>query len=176
MGPALLAQALQERTFNQSVATGVPVKAWSWVDTWPVARIDIIRQQASAIVLSGSSGEALSFGPALLHETARPGERGTAVIAGHRDTHFNFLKEVVASDLVTVTRDDGVAFIYRVTGKANVDWIKSGIDAHANGFNLVLSTCYPFGAITRGLQRVLLKAEFSHFDVLQAKAGPPFRN
>jgi sortase A len=141
-----------------------------------VARIDMVRQQVSTNVLSGSSGEALSFGPALLNETARPGERGTAVIAGHRHTHFNILKDVVAGDLVTVTRDDGVPVIYRVTDTAIVDWNKSGIDPHANGFNLVLSTCHPFGAITHGPQRLLVKAEFSHSDVCQANAGPPFRN
>jgi hypothetical protein len=83
---AQLAQVLLERAFSQSMASGKPVKAWGWADTWPVARLEISRLQASAIVLRGSSGEALAFGPALLDETARIGEPGTAVIAAHRDT------------------------------------------------------------------------------------------
>ena len=40
-----------------------------------------------------------------------------------------------------------------------VDWNKSGIDRHAPGFNIVLATCYPFGAVTHGPQRYLVKAE-----------------
>jgi len=39
------------------------VKPWSWADTWPVARIEVKRLHASAIVLAGSSGQALAFGP-----------------------------------------------------------------------------------------------------------------
>lgn len=156
---AQLAQVLLERAFTQTIATGVPVKAWAWADTWPVARIEIGRIQASAIVLQGGSGEALAFGPALLNETSRIGERGTAVIAAHRDTHFSFLKDAVVGDLISVTRDDGVKFTYKVTGTSIVDWNKSGIDAHADGFNLVLSTCFPFDAIAHGPQRYLVKAE-----------------
>ena len=156
---AQLAQVLLERAFIQSIATGVPVKAWSWADTWPVARIEISRIHASAIVLQGGSGEALAFGPALLNETSRIGERGTAVIAAHRDTHFSFLKDAMVGDVISATRDDGVKFTYRVTGTSIVDWNKSGIDAHADGFNLVLSTCYPFDAITHGPRRYLVKAE-----------------
>lgn len=156
---AQLAQVLLERAFSQSIASGEPVKAWSWADTWPVARLEISRLQASAIVLRGGSGEALAFGPALLDETARIGEPGTAVIAAHRDTHFSFLKDVVAGDLIRLTRDDGLVFTYRVTGTTVVDWNQSGIDRHAMGFNLVLSTCYPFGAITRGPLRYLVHAE-----------------
>ena len=158
---AQLAQVLLERAFAQSVAAGVPVKAWSWADTWPVARIEITRIQATAIVLQGGSGEALAFGPALLNETSRIGERGTAVIAAHRDTHFAFLKDAVVGDLISVTRDDGVKFTYRVTGTSVVDWNKSGIDAHADGFNLVLATCYPFDAVTHGPLRYLVKAELA---------------
>jgi sortase A len=158
---AQLAQVLLERAFAQTITTGVPVKAWSWADTWPVARIEIGRIGASAIVLKGGSGEALAFGPSLLDETSRIGERGTAVIAAHRDTHFAFLGDVVVGDIISVTRDDGVTFTYRVTGTSIVDWNKSGIDAHADGFNLVLATCYPFDAITHGPQRYLVKAELT---------------
>lgn len=156
---AQLAQVLLERAFSQSIASGEPVKAWGWADTWPVARLEISRIRASAIVLRGSSGEALAFGPALLDETARIGERGTAVISAHRNTHFAFLKDVVAGDVISITRDDGLTFTYRVTGTSIVNWNRSGIDRNASGFNLVLSTCYPFNAVTRGPLRYLVHAE-----------------
>lgn len=156
---AQLAQVLLERAFSQSLISGKPVKAWSWADTYPVARISIDRIGAEAIVLQGASGEALAFGPALLNETSRPGERGTSVMAAHRDTHFAFLQNVKIGDLIKVTRDDGLQFIYRATAMRVVDWNNSGIDAHAAGFHLVLSTCYPFDAITHGSQRFLVEAE-----------------
>ena len=156
---AQLAQVLLERAFARAIVTGESVKAWSWADTWPVARIDISRIGASAIVLQGGSGEALAFGPALLNETSPIGERGTAVISAHRDTHFSFLRDVAVGDVMTVTRDDGLAFSYRVTKTSIADWNKSGIDRNAAGHNLVLSTCYPFDAISSGPLRYLVHAE-----------------
>ncbi len=155
---AEVAQVLMERAFSQSLSSGVPVKAWHWADTWPVAKLRFERLGEEAIALQGASGEALAFGPALLNETARPGTRGTTVIAAHRDTHFSFLKDVVVGDVVAVTRTDGLTFRYRVTGSRIVDWRKSGIDRHGAGFNLVLSTCYPFDAVARGNQRYLVEA------------------
>ena len=156
---AQLAQVLLERAFTQTILTGKPVKAWNWADTYPVARIKIGRINAEAIVLQGSSGEAMAFGPALVNETSRPGTRGTSVMAAHRDTHFSFLKNVKVGDLIEVERDDGLSFTYRATHMRVVDWNKSGIDAHAAGFNLVLATCYPFDAITHGPQRYVVEAE-----------------
>jgi sortase A len=156
---AQLAQVLLERAFSQTLIAGKPIKAWSWADTHPVARIRIDRIGAEAIVLQGASGEALAFGPALLNETSRPGTRGTSVMAAHRDTHFAFLQNVKIGDLIKVTRDDGLEFVYRATKMRIVDWKKSGIDRHAAGFHLVLSTCYPFNAITHGNQRYLVEAE-----------------
>ena len=154
-----VAQVLLERAFDQTLASGKPVKAWSWADTRPVARLEIARIGAEAIVLSGSSGEAMAFGPALQNETAKPGERGTSVISAHRDTHFAFLKNVVVGDVIALTREDGGRFNYRVTGMHVVDWDQSGIDRHASGFHLVLSTCYPFGSIVHGKQRYTVEAE-----------------
>ena len=156
---AQVAQVLLERAFAQSLISGKPVKAWSWADTYPVARISVDRIGAESIVLQGASGAALAFGPALLNETARPGERGTSVMAAHRDTHFAFLQNVKLGDLISVTRNDGLQFTYRATGFRVVDAKHSGIDAHAAGFHLVLSTCYPFTAITNGTQRYLVEAE-----------------
>ena len=92
---ALLAQVLLERAFEKTIATGRETKPWSWADTWPVARIEVKRLDASAIVLAGSSGQALAFGPGHVERTPDAGERGVAVYSAHRDTHFPFLKNVV---------------------------------------------------------------------------------
>src|SRR5262245_35717962 len=51
---ALLAQVLLQYAFAETVATGRITKPWSWADTWPIARIEVRRIHASAIVLEGS--------------------------------------------------------------------------------------------------------------------------
>ena len=155
---ALLAQLLLQRAFSETIASGHPVKPWSWADTWPVARIEIKRLHAGAIVLAGSTGQALAFGPGHLELTPDAGERGVAVYSAHRDTHFRFLKDVVIGDEIAVTRSDGRTFRYRADGTAVVRYDASGIDPLRNGYELVLSTCWPFDTITSGPERYLLHA------------------
>jgi sortase A len=155
---ALLAQVLLDRAFVETVATGRDVKPWPWADTWPVARISVKRLDASAIVLAGSSGQALAFGPGHVDSTPDAGERGVAVYAAHRDTHFRFLKDVAIGDEITVTRQDGRTFRYRVDGTSVVRFDASGIDPLASGHALILSTCWPLDGMTHGPLRYLVHA------------------
>jgi len=156
---AMLAQILLERAFAQALATGTPVKPWSWADTWPVARVAVPRLGKSAIVLAGASGQALAFGPGQLERTPDAGEEGTAVYSAHRDTHFAFLADVHLGDEIEVTRRDGKVFHFRVTGASVVRFDRSGIDPYASGRRLVLSTCWPLNARTPGPLRYVVHAE-----------------
>lgn len=153
-----LAQILLDRAFAESIAIGTPVKPWNWADTWPVARIAVPRLQASAIALAGGSGQALAFGPGHLAQTPKPGERGTAVFAAHRDTHFRFLGDLNVGDEIKVTRDDGITFTYEMTGAEIVRWDQSNIDAGAVGYNLALATCWPLDGTLGGPLRYVVHA------------------
>jgi sortase A len=155
---ALVAQVLLQRAFTETITRGHPVKPWSWADTWPVARIEVRRLDASAIVLAGSSGQALAFGPGHVELTPDAGERGVAVYSAHRDTHFRFLKDVAIGDEIVVTRGDGNAFRYRTEGASVVRFDASGIDPVSDRYELVLSTCWPFDAVTPGPLRYGLHA------------------
>jgi sortase A len=155
---ALIAQVLLERAFREAIVSGHSVKPWSWADTWPIARIEVKRLHASAIVLAGSSGQALAFGPGHVELTPDAGERGVAVYSAHRDTHFRFLKDVTVGDEIDVTRSDGKAFRYRADRASVVRFDTSGIEPLGNGYELVLSTCWPFDAVTSGPERYILHA------------------
>jgi sortase A len=155
---AWLAQILLEQAFAHTIATEQPAKPWRWADTWPVARIEVKRLKASAIVLAGSSGQALAFGPGHVELTPDAGEPGVAVYSAHRDTHFRFLRDVVIGDEIDVTRGDGRTFRYRADGASVVRFDAPGIDPLASGYQMVLSTCWPFSAVTPGPERYLLHA------------------
>ncbi|MFT5554112.1 MAG: sortase A [Bradyrhizobium sp.] len=155
---ALVAQVLLERAFAKSIETGLPVKPWHWADTWPVARIEVKRLHVSTIALAGSSGQALAFGPGHVEQSVDAGERGVAVYSAHRDTHFRFLKDVTIGDEIDITRSDGKTFRYRADRSAVVRFDQSGIDPITDQHELVLSTCWPFDALTSGPERYLLHA------------------
>jgi sortase A len=170
---ALLAQVLLDGAFAESIASGRAVKPWAWADTWPVARISVERLDASEIVLAGSSGQALAFGPGHVERTAEAGERGVAVYAAHRDTHFRFLKDVVIGDEVAVTRRDGATFRYRIDGTSVVRFDASGIDPLAKGYELILATCWPLDGTVRGPLRYLVHATMIEDGA--ARIGPSAR-
>jgi sortase A len=155
---AVLAQFLLEDAFAASLKAGEPVKPWVWADTWPVAKLEIPRLDASAIVLKGGSGEALAFGPGHLEGTPRPGEAGASVISAHRDTHFRFLRDIRLGDEIRVTRNDGAIFAFRISSTEIVPWDASGIDPLTNGHWLILSTCWPLDAATIGDMRYIVRA------------------
>lgn len=156
---AILAQYLLEDAFAESLATGQPVKPWSWADSWPIARLEVPRLGASTIVMEGGSGEALAFGPGHLEATPKPGEPGASVISAHRDTHFRFLRNVRPGDDIRVTRRDGAIYVFRITEMNVVRWDASGIDPQEAGYWLVLSTCWPLDAVTPGELRYIVRAK-----------------
>jgi len=147
---ARLAQLLLERAWRASVATGRPVKPWFWADTWPVARIRFPRLGRSAVVLAEAGGEALAFAPAHVAASPLPGARGTSVIAGHRDTHFRFIRELAPGDEIDVTAANGDTRVFRVTHSAIVHAAASGIEPDADSARLALVTCWPFDALRSG--------------------------
>jgi sortase A len=156
---AALAQVLLNRAFAAEIAAGTVVKPWPWADTWPVARIEVPRLAARAIVLASGSGQALAFGPGHLERTPDAGEPGTAVYAAHRDTHFAFLGQVEAGDEIVVTRREGATARFRVTHTQVVQWDSSGIDPGAPGRHLALVTCWPLDSVISGPLRYVVYAD-----------------
>jgi len=155
---AALAQVLLERAFDRSLATGQPAKPWPWADTWPVARITFPRLHRNVIVLHGASGQALAFGPGHVAGTPDAGERGAAVYAAHRDTHFALLGQVKPGDEIQIDRIDGRHVRFRMVAAQVVRWDASGVDPHAPGRALALVTCWPLDAKTHGPLRYLVWA------------------
>lgn len=155
---AEVAQILLERAWQQTLADGKPHKAWPWADTWPVAKLEFPAQGESEIVLSGTSGEALAFGPGHLLGTPEPGRPGTSVIAAHRDTHFSYLRYVKSDDSVIVTDARGMRHFFAVRSSRIVEDDNSHIDPRS-GYGLALVTCFPFDARERGPLRYVVFAE-----------------
>lgn len=153
---AEVAQVLLARAFDRSLVSGEPVKPWSWADTAPVARISVPSLGVSEIVLSGGSGEAMAFGPtAVLDDRANR----VTLLAAHRDTHFEFIRDLDVGDELTFERIDGSAETYRVRSFQTVRWDEFAYPAHGGPGLIALATCWPFGSQVRGPLRRVVWAE-----------------
>ena len=145
-----LAQRLIAAAWSRSLATGSGVKPWPWADTWPVAKLEAPRQGTQLMVLAGASGRTLAFGPGHVDGTPLPGEPGNAVISGHRDTHFAFLRELRSGDLLLVRSATGRMGRYVVSGIEVVRNKDVRVLLDAGDDRLTLVTCYPFNSPVPG--------------------------
>lgn len=150
---AELAQWLLNDAWNRTAMDGQVHKPWFWADHWPVARLKVKAHDIKQIVLAGDSGSVLAFAPGLNTRLAAPGQAGTSVISGHRDTHFRFLEHLKAGETIDIELP-GSHSSYRVTKTEVVDSRQFAFDPEAisdHGSNqLLLVTCYPFDAMTAG--------------------------
>ncbi len=153
---AQVAQVLLAKAFDESLASGSPVKPWSWADTAPLARVSAPRLEVSEIVLSGGSGEAMAFGP-----TAMVDDRASrvTVLAAHRDTHFEFVQRLLIGDDIWMERIDGTAANYRVVRTEVTQWDAFTYPTDGGTGLMALTTCYPFDTHEPGPLRYVVWAE-----------------
>ena len=141
---AWLAQGLMQRAWIRTGGGESRATPWPWADTWPVARITARSGDVDLIVLAGGSGRTLAFGPGHVSASAMPGEIGNAVIAGHRDTHFRFLRNIEPGELLKIESGSGQTHLYEVIETDIVDSRKGSLLLDTDAAILSLVTCYPF--------------------------------
>jgi sortase A len=147
---AELAQQLLNRAWAASKDGNPAARPWPWADTWPVARLTLPMRDRPLTVLAGASGRNLAFGPALMDGSALPGTPGVAVIAGHRDTHFRELGELVIGDQFAIELPDGASYTYEVAAIDVVDATRAMLRLDAQESVVALVTCYPFESVLAG--------------------------
>ena len=109
-----------------------------------VGRIDIGRLGVSAIMLSGTSARTLRRAVGHIPGTALPGEAGNVGLAGHRDSFFRELREVMAGDTISLSTPHGDVH-YLVDSVFVVEPEEVHVLAPPpTGEMVTLVTCYPF--------------------------------
>ena len=147
---AWFAQELMQRAWRKAQDGDGDTAPWPWADTRPIARLSAKGGDIELIVLEGASGRTLAFAPGHLSVTALPGEKGNSIIAGHRDTHFQFLQFMKRGESIMVETANGNNHLYRVTDIDVVDSRRGSILIDTESPMLSLVTCYPFGAPQAG--------------------------
>lgn len=111
------------------------------------------------VIRAGVAIEVIDRGVAHWSGTARPGEDGNVVLAGHRSTHtrpFRDLDRLRPGDLVFVEGGDGFEVIYRVRESFIVDPTAIWITYDEPGPTLTMFACHPKGSAN---QRIVVTAD-----------------
>jgi sortase A len=146
LAPLLIDSAWQ-RTLQQ---VGTRQRPWPWADTWPVGRLQVPAHGIELFILDGDTGNALAFGPGHARASAPLGSGGMAVVGGHRDTHFSFLRQLQDGDRLRLQLPDGDWRNYRVARSSVVDSRHRFLYAVEDSEQLLLVTCYPFDTLVAG--------------------------
>lgn len=147
---AWLAQELIAAAWSRTLDGGTRVRPWPWADTWPVARLRIPARDVDLYVLADASGRSLAFGPGHVAGTAAPGAAGNSMIAGHRDTHLRFLRDLPYGALLRLQTQDGRMHEYRLAETHIIDTRSERLALDTADTTLTLLTCYPFDALVPG--------------------------
>jgi len=123
----------------------------------PVARLVIPRVALDEIVLEGVGDDQLNAEPGHLPGTAFPGEPGNAVVAAHRDRHFNHLDALSVGDTIT-TESGALKKTWVVVGKRIVGKDEAALFP-SNDPTLTLTTCWPIRYIGPAPERLIVTAK-----------------
>lgn len=150
---ARLAYGLLDLAHDGAQASGAPVKPWSWADFGVLGKLTVGGKKIH--VLDRATDQAMAFG-AGRHEEYDP--EGPHVLSGHRDTHFSVLEHVKQGDEISFQSSQG-DITYRVSETRIFD-IREGIVLPPSSGEIMLVTCWPFGAIDPGTtKRYLVLAQ-----------------
>ena len=138
-----------------------------------VGRVEIPRLDLSVAVFEGTDAKTLSRGAGHLEESARPGETGNVVLAGHRDTFFRSLRGVRPGDTLTLETADHT-YEYVVQSTRVVEPADTGVLLPTPEDTVTLVTCYPFWYIGPAPQRFIVRATSVDTSVRQdTRLAPP---
>lgn len=123
-----------------------------------VCRLSFPKLDKNLFVLDNTQDATLKKGPGLVEHTAIPGTPGNSAIAGHRDTHFRFLKDVKIGDDIWVEGPAGRTQ-YRVSWTRIVRPTDVTVLSPETKPVLTLITCYPFFWVGNAPKRYIVRAE-----------------
>jgi len=121
-----------------------------------LGRISFPRLGEQLFVFTGTTS--LHRGPVWLIDSAIPGQIGNTVIAGHRDTHFRFLKDIRIGDRIRVESGGATHWFTvistRIVSPRDLSPLRQGQSPE-----LTLITCYPFYYVGPAPKRFIVRAE-----------------
>jgi len=139
-----LSEQLISYSWHQTIGLQQKTKPWPWADTYPIAELSFERLNKQVVVLNGGDPTTLAFSAGAIAPFNQARSTQAFVVAGHRDSHFSFLDEVVMNDIISLADKHGQSQLYQVESIDIVDASTGELPILADDSQLILITCYPF--------------------------------
>jgi sortase A len=160
LGASALAMIDRSVSSRHALATFDRVQASApapFDNTVPMAVLEVSRLHMRVPVFEGTDAEVLKRGAGWIAGTAKPEESGNIGIAGHRDSFFYGLKDIVAGDAIEL-ETQGVRATYVVDQTEIVRPQQVEVLRPRAAPSITLVTCYPFNFIGAAPKRFIVHA------------------
>ena len=157
---AIIGQHYLEVAWKDSLKSNKLSKPWKSADFYMVGELIVPKLKISRVILNSVSGEALAWSIGRVNNVGSSSSRGPIILAGHRDSHMQFMSKLNIGDKIELMMTDGVLKTYEisqleVTNKPELKILPISL----KNDSLILTTCWPFKSTKPGSQRYILHAK-----------------
>ena len=156
---AIIGQHYLEVAWIESLKNNKLSKPWRSADFFMVGELKVPRLKITRVILNSVSGEAMSWGIGLVTNIGTSSGNKPIILAGHRDSHMQFMSELNVGDNIELMMSDGKIKSYiisktEVSNKPEMSLSPISLNREI----LILTTCWPFNSLQSGDQRYIIFA------------------
>ena len=157
---AIIGQHYLEVAWKESLKSNKLSKPWKSADFYMVGELKVPKLKVSRVILNSVSGEAMAWSIGRVTNLGNAIDKQPIILAGHRDSHMQFMSELKIGDKIELTMSDGLLKTYIISRVEVSDKPEITLSSLSLGReSLVLTTCWPFDSIKSGDQRYLIFAD-----------------
>ena len=157
---AIIGQHYLEVAWKESLKSNKLSKPWKSADFYMIGELKVPKLKVSRVILNSVSGEAMAWSIGRVTSLGNAIDKQPIILAGHRDSHMQFMSELNIGDKIELTMSDGVLKTYIISGTEVSDKPEVALSPVTLGSeSLILTTCWPFNAMKSGDQRYLIFAD-----------------
>ena len=157
---AIIGQHYLEVAWKDSLKNNKLSKPWKSADFYMIGELIVPKLKISRVILNSVSGEALAWSIGRVTNLVSSSKNEPIILAGHRDSHMQFMSKLNIGDKIELMMTDGVLKTYEISKLDITDKPELKIsNISINHDSLILTTCWPFNASKSGSQRYIVMAK-----------------
>ena len=157
---AIIGQHYLEVAWKESLKSNKLSKPWKSADFYMIGELKVPKLKVSRVILNSVSGEAMAWSIGRVTNLNHALDKQPIILAGHRDSHMQFMSKLNIGDKIELTMSDGLLTTYIISGTEVSDKPEVALSPVTLGSeSLILTTCWPFNAMKSGDQRYLIFAD-----------------
>ena len=162
---AIIGQHYLEAAWQESLRNNRLSKPWKSADFYMIGKLKVPKLKVSRVILNSVSGEALAWSIGRVTSFNHAIDKQPIILAGHRDSHMQFMSQLNVGDKIELTMSDGLLKTYIISGTEVSDKPEVALSTASLGReSIILTTCWPFNAIKSSGKRYLIFANSTSFN------------